>query len=386
VDKKWVKIGIVAFFLISFALILGNLYRIISTTAPDFRILWISAKDFISNVNPYTDPDLFIPNAYPPVSELFYIPLALLPYQVSQAVFIFISFSSLIGSLYLSIKLSTGRVNWQYFLLFMGLAFFSFPTKYSLGMGQINIIVLFLLILCYYLASKMDQNFVTDGLLLGFAIALKPIFIFFLLFFAFHKDWKVVYVSILTNLFLILISLAFWPPEIWVYWFNTAIVPLSNFAGREAYVNQGLLGFISRFVADINTRTYLNEIFTILVITLAIIFNYVKGDKKLGFSLFIISLLLFDTTSWQHHFVWLIFPFIVIFYHSIKSNNIILLSLIFISYLLESWNFKNPNQFSQIFLSNQFYGNIILWGINVYLILKSHQKVTPNTKLLLKIK
>ena len=369
--KTFKKIVVLAFFMTCFTLILGNLYRIISTSAPDFGVLWISAKDMLVGKNPYTNPTIYTPNAYPPISEIFYLPLGFLSYQKALAVFTFISFASILGSVFLSLKLTAKKAAWHYFLLFLGLTLMSFPTKFSLGMGQINPIVLFLLLLGVYLDRK--NNFLWAGVSLSIAIALKPIFVFFLLFFVLKKSWKTVLASVLLVTLLAVSTLIFWPLDIWISWFETGIVPLSNFAGREAYVNQGVVSFISRFISNINARIYLNLVTTIALIVLPVIMAIKKKGQDLVLSLFIITLLLFDTTSWQHHFVWLVFPSIVLFFRVIKSKRIILLGLLTIAYFLVSWNFKKPDLYPTILLSNQFYGTLIMWGMNIYFLVSTHK-------------
>src|SRR5512146_3308596 len=93
-------------FLASFILILGNLQRIFAGTTPDFSVLWLSAKDLLTGVNPYPDPRAFTPNGYPPMSLIFYLPLAFLPYQIAQAIFTLISFEALVASVFLSLKIA----------------------------------------------------------------------------------------------------------------------------------------------------------------------------------------------------------------------------------------------------------------------------------------
>ena len=377
-SKIWVKIGSLSFFLASFILFLGNIYRTISTSTPDFTILWISAKDLVAANNPYLDPKLFTPNAYPPVSEIPYLPLALLPYQISQAIFVFILFLSIVGAVFLSIKLTTGKVAWPHFLFFMGSAFLSFPTKFSLGMGQVNPLVLFLLLLAYFLESKNKS--VWSGITFGVSIILKPIFVFFVLFFALKKSWKVVSISLVTVFLSIIVTLIFWDPGIWLSWIKTGILPLTNLTGREAYSNQGLMGFISRFSANINIRKYLTGFISFLLVTEVSIFALTKKDRNLVLSLFIITLLFIDSASWQHHFVWLIFPFIVLINQIINSKNVLFLVLAIFAYLLASWNFKNPFPFPPIVLSNQFYGCLILWLMNTYCLISPQNKTTKIDK------
>jgi len=98
----------------------------------------------------------------------------------------------------------------------------------------------------------------------------------------------------------------------------------------------------------------------------------IKKKEDLELSLFIITLLLIDTLSWQHHFVWLMFPIIILGYYVARSRKVCLGLLIIFSYLLISWNFKNPSLFSQfpesLVLSHTFYGTFMLYLLNVLLL------------------
>lgn len=332
----------------------------------------------LKGVNPYTDPTIYTPNAYPPISEVFYLPLGLLPYTKALGIFTFISFASIVGSVFLSLKLVSGKVPWHYFLLFLAASAMSFPTKYPLGMGQINPLVLFLLLLAVFLDTKEKPTLA--GIIFGVSIALKPIFAFFLLFFVLKKSWKLVITSILTVAALTTCTLVFWPIQNWFSWYETAILPLANFTGREAYVNQGVVAFISRFVANINLIIYLNAIATIILVALSIFYAIRQKDKNLVLSLFILVLLLFDTTSWQHHFVWLIFPFITLLMEIIKKKNPVFMVFIVVSYLLVSWNFKNPGPIPLLLVSNQFYGALILLILNLLFLTKFQKNTTMAEK------
>lgn len=370
--KTWFKIAVIFFFLAGFIRITAiNLPWIYSSIGPDFTQVWISAKDLAASREPYLDPGLDYPNAYPPISEIFFLPLTLLSHQIALVVFTYISFASIIGSIFLSLKIATKKVPWHYFLLFITLSFASFPIRFSLGMGQVNMIVLFLLLLTVYLETKPINNSFAAGLSLGIAIALKPIFAFFLLFFALKKSWKIVLISTLSVAFLTAISLIFWPPQIWVNWYQSAIFPLISYMDPHNYVyqNQGLFGFLARQVSNFYTRIYLHKAATVLLVSFAAFLTFKKKEINLGLSFFIITLLLFDITSWQHHFVWLMFPFVVLFVNISKSKNAVLLGFLILSYLLVSWNIKYDYLYPNIILSNQFYGAVILWGINFYFLI-----------------
>jgi hypothetical protein len=383
VKKTWFKIAAVIFFLVGFTrMSTVNLPWIYSSLGPDFTQVWISAKDLTAAREPYLDPNLGYQNAYPPISEIFFLPFAFLSHQVALVIFTYISFASIIGSVFLSLKIAVKKVPWYYFLLFIGFSFASFPIRFSLGMGQVNMIVLFLLLLAVFSETKPKKNSLAAGLSLGAAIAIKPIFAFFLLFFALKKSWKVVFISTLIVIALSVTSLIFWPPQIWINWYQSTILPMTRFTAPYMYVyqNQGIFGFLSRQISNSNLRIFLTRAATVILIPLAAYLAFKKKEINLGLSFFIITLLLFDITSWQHHFVWLMFPFVVLLTYILKSKNAVLLGLLILSYLLVSYNIKYDYIYPKIILSTQFYGALILWGINFYFLRSRQIKITKTDR------
>ena len=158
------------------------------------------------------------------------------------------------------------------------------------------------------------------------------------------------------------------------FYFEQVIPPLLNLSGREIYYNQGLLGFISRLTENIEVRRYLGIVSTSLFVGITVVLTKKSKYENLLFSLFITLLLLIDTLSWQHHFVWLIFPFAVVVYYATKLKKYWVWFLIGLAYILVSWNFKNPEPLyifpKSLILSNTFYGAIILFVLNIYLLLR----------------
>ena len=360
----------------SLIFIFRSLTRGIFSIAPDFGVLWTGAGDLIKGNNPYTNPNLFTGIGYPPNSLLFYLPFTLIPYQTAQGLFTILSFVSSIGIILVSFKILRGNFFWQTFLVAFSLTFFSFPTKFTLGMGQNNLIAFFLLILAYYFYK--ERKLESAGFILGMSIALKTIFVFFVLFFVLKKQWKIVIFTVLMMVTTVVITAFFFDSNLYIYYIKEVVPPLFNLSGREIYYNQGVMGFVSRLISDLNIRKYLNLIMSLFVITMVSWpAFYKKFDKDLQFSLFVNAILLIDTISWQHHFVWLIFPFIVLTTYTLRRKLYWALGLVFVSYLLVSWNFKNPSQFSEfplsLLLSNTFYGTLLLFATNYILLLKTRR-------------
>jgi hypothetical protein len=232
-------------------------------------------------------------------------------------------------------------------------------------MGQQNSIA-FLLLLFAYLFYR-NKSPVFSGIFLGLSVSFKPVLGFVGLFFVIEKAWTVIFWAFVTIVAETALLFSIVRLNLFTDWVRQTLLylPLS---GREVYYNQGFSGFISRITQNTLLIKSSLVVFSLSVLSAIIAATRRVRDKNLIFSLLIISLLLLDTLSWQHHFVWLIFPFIVLTRHIIKSKNTVSSVLMVAAYLLVSWNFKTPANYPTILISNQFYGTIILWGINFYLL------------------
>lgn len=370
--KSFASLIIGILFIFSIAWTLLSLSKILATIAPDFNVLWLASKDLIVGNNPYLNPDIFTGVGYPANTLLFYIPFTFFNYHVAQAIFTLLSLAAIIYSIFLSFKILVNKVPLEYFLLAIALALISFPTKFTLGMGQNNAIALLILLISYFLYKR--EKSILAGIFLGIAISFKTIFIFFLLYYFLQKRWKLLlYTFITVGVFVIATALI--PNYGWYdYYLTKALPPLFELSGREIYYNQGIMGFVSRITTNLELRKYLNLFLSLILIAIPSYYALKSRNKNLTFSIFLVTLPLVDTLSWQHHFVWLIFPFIIIAYYLSKAKSNYLWILLGVSYLLISWNFKNPSiylEFPEILLlSNQFYGALILWGLNLFLLVK----------------
>ena len=141
-----------------------------------------------------------------------------------------------------------------------------------------------------------------------------------------------------------------------------------------------MAGFLQRGFSDESLRSSIRiGISFILVFCLfwAVFTKKIKnmGRINLEISAIITLSLLINSFSWQHHFVLLLIPFFVIFIY-IKSNklNLRYIAALGLSYILISINLKNPSSMFVIFQSHVFYGALLLYGLNIFLLLKKEKK------------
>ena len=146
--------------------------------------------------------------------------------------------------------------------------------------------------------------------------------------------------------------------DLYTYYLTDVLPPLFRFEDREIYYNQGISGFISRIVTDLELRKNLTMIVSVVLISINAYMVLVKKNLNLLFSLTTITLLLIDSLAWQHHFVWLLFPFIVLFSYPARLKDKFIITF---AYILISLNLPN----SLLFSNNVFIGTLILYCLNV---------------------
>lgn len=367
---------------------------------PDFNTQYYVPKMMLQRINPYSGgSQLFTPQVYPPTVFFVFFPLTFLSVIQASYVYTTLSIFSLVFSLYLLSKIFNVNFLGTQNLIFMTFAVISFPVKFTLGMGQINMFILLLMTLTL-LFIKNRKNLIA-GIFLGLAIVIKlfPLFLPLYLLIKFKKGnrgmaipWTRVKVWIqkkqLANdlevldgmLLVIVISMfliALFIPKDYILHFFFVTIPSLSSSWKLDYYNQALSGFIGRGLG-VGELANIIKIVLGLIITFITLYLIGKNEKEgifpdsLKFGILITLSLIVNNFSWQHHFVWLIIPFYITFIY-LKNINAKLFPyfILGISYILVSINFKDP-QILPIFLqSHVLFGALILLMLNLFLLSKS---------------
>jgi hypothetical protein len=283
-------------------------------------------------------------------------------------------------------KTVSQKIPLSVYLVSVDLVFLSFPTKFTLGMGQVNLLAYMFLIVGWYLySSKVLKNQPLSIVFFILAILVKPLLAFTLIFFVLRKQWQMLFAIMLGLACIMIAAGLLWGFDKYLYHLTHVLPHFAGYAGREIYYNQGTVGFVSRLFTDINTRIIFSNIINIgvLLSLVCIVWKYKVQDQIL-FSLLIIAIPLIDSLSWQHHFVVLIYPFIVVsfsIHKLLKQKHVnhpkLVSGALAISYLLISANIKNPSHFAtfpvNLILSHVFYGAFLLYILAVFIVAKSQK-------------
>ena len=333
-------------------------FHIISTSAPDFYVYYYAGRDFLHGINPYNDTSLYTLFTYPPVSLIFYATWALLPLALSQGLFIVLSGIAILVLPYVVMR--AFKMNTSLILVTFATACFiySFPTKFTLGMGQINAIAYLIIILGVHLRNKP----VISSVLISIACILKPVLVLCLLIYVIRRDWSRLALIIFLGGTALVLSYLIVGSSTFIYYFDHIIPHLASVDGREIYYNQGLLGFISRITADSYQRSLYSTGGSVIILIITMWNCYKRNNLSYQFSLVLTTLVIIDTLSWQHHFIFLLYPILYLVMNSRKGIGLYSIGL---AYILISINISTPFLYRvgplSLVLSHGLCGAFIIW-------------------------
>ncbi|HVZ12626.1 MAG TPA: glycosyltransferase family 87 protein [Patescibacteria group bacterium] len=348
---------------------------------PDFSNYYYGAKLAFSGGNPYMgDYHFFSQYLYPPIFTILFFPFTFFTFQIAEKIWTVLSLSAFFVTIYLIFKLLKEDIFKTQNLLLFGIILLTFfPTKFTLGMGQANMFIFLLFALSIY-SYHLDRKTIS-GFFLAFSILLKVFPVFLILFFIINKKWKILVAFAIFSCVFLAATYFIVGGNINIYFVKNVLPSLLS-GWKTDYYNQALTGFIGRATNNLQIRIFFKIILSaiIFLITLFSFFKKTKSElTNLKIGIAISASLLINAFSWQHHFVWILFPlFATLFY--IKKNHFQISSyaLLLLSYILIAWNFPNPAGIPVILRSHVFYGGLILWGFDICLVCKSGFKTAKS--------
>ncbi len=331
----------------------------------DFSVYYQYSKLFLAGGNPYTlSPQTRIPLNYPPSSLLSFIPFTIFTQRDAQMIFTILSLIALLVSC--NALLSYFGFSRPARLILLSLALQNFPTKFTLVLGQVNMVILFFIIFSFIWEQK--KRYKLSGIALGLATMIKPITLPLFIYFLIRKKITV----IKNGLSLLLISngvmlLIF--PYLGSYFWERIPYLIGQTATSVNLYDQSLRAFLIR----VGLPGYALSIIAVLILYFAAIFNYLrrKNQSDALNSLTFFSLILAITTigssfTWQHHLVFLIPGFFAETLYFLKSKSALRGILLATSFVLVSYHFPDiahPPTTNPFLISHSLMGSLLLIGL-----------------------
>lgn len=288
--------------------------------------LYLKGQDFYNQTGFY----------YTPISIFFFLPLAYLPYKISAWVFflfnlviLFVTFEVIFSILANYSKIV--RENEKILLIFS--IFLFYPVSVSFIMGQINILILFVVVLVYYVNFIKKRTIITSFLIfLGTIFKIWPFILSIMNFFV-DKSKKLFFYSTLLVVIGMFASLS-------VFDLSTCsnfLIKLLNFQKIRIYEpiailevkdplesNCSFFNSLSKIFSVIQVK-YDDNVFLLIKLFIALIilnFLIILKNKPLNikekqihiFNLIITSFLFLSNVFWIHYFCFLILSYLFYIY------------------------------------------------------------------------
>ena len=389
---------------LSTALVLGavlGLWRFASVAylswmgvAPDLANNYTGAMVLRSGGMIYdTDLPLFVGYDNPPLTAILTMPLTLFDLQTAIRLFLSLNVLLLIASL--ALIFMTKReylLRYPYWLVALALLLNLDPVLDSVLLGQLDLLILFLIVAAYW--GYRSGREVVAGASLGLATMIKISPGLLILYFLFKRRLRVVASAFATVALIGSLSLLVAGPNTHMQ-FITDILP-TLLAGSAQMENQSLNGFFNRLFLEASFLTDLAEvpplpqvrILTLLTSVLLtgivafLLHKRLASGSDLGFdveySLVVILLPLISSIAWHHYMAWYVLPLLVLVNPRLRRSlprrtSLVLATVALLSYMTlcipiatYATNFLGGS--AKILLSMRLYAGLALFGIFAYLI------------------
>ena len=337
----------------------------------DYSYYLKAAQNLLSGQDPYfTYPT----QVYPPASLLLFIPLSLLPPDLSKLLWTTISLISLFLALNIFSGYALKKDSNVFATIFFLISLQTFPVKYALAQGQVNFLV-FLGYACIFHFLSQKKLHLT-GLILSLIVILKVNPLLLIPYLILTKNTKSLPVFLLGLLSLNLYIDLLFPHPLNKSFLQSLVNMSTNYSGY--YYNTSLAGLFIRLTNQ-QIAGILNLAFSGLVWILVFISSLKAKHNPLTFSLFLVAILLTSPITWQHYLFWSLPAFLILV--SRKQNKLTLI-LTALSFSLINLNLKDPQQLS---MTNPLYSHATFGLLLLFLILilenqrvgsHSHQSVS----------
>jgi alpha-1,2-mannosyltransferase len=243
---------------------------------------------------------------YPPMTALIFAALSVVPVSILRWLFTAASIVSVGAGLWLTLgalgyRRSALRAGVT--LIAAGVTLWLAPVQQTLGLGQVNLVLMLIIIADFCLPDTARAKGVGVGLAAGFKLT-PLIFIPYLLL---TRRFRAAGVSAATFALTVVVSLVLLPSQSSKFWFGGLFLSPHR-TGNNAYVaNQSLHGTLSRLIGDTPAAQASWVVLSIIVGVFGLLLAARwarRGYEMIGVLICALTGLLVSPVSWTHHWVW----------------------------------------------------------------------------------
>jgi hypothetical protein len=346
-------------------------------TYPDFRVYYPAAAAYTQQKSPYDTDETFFTNfSYPPLIAQAFVPFTVFQIEAAERIWAYTNLALWSLSLIILLRVMQIRLISPQALWTVGAACLFFPAKFTIGMGQINMVLLFLLSLSLYLSLRGNHRI--SGILIGMSMLIKLFpFVLPILTLVSRRGRESLFYAAGCILTCAVVSI-FAAPALWAFFLNT-LLPALSVSLKSDYYNQTLFGLFLRHISPESAYVLWGICSGMIVITaIAVCLRYRPGLPAI-LALSLPLSLTIQTFAWQHLFVLTLISFAYIYRVSTALHTRVWWIFCFGSaYICCAINFASPSPLPLILQSHQLIGTLILTGLCVWSMIQRYEyRITP---------
>lgn len=256
--------------------------------------VWLAGGDLYGRL-PATIIGNHLPFTYPPIAAVLFWPATLVPYVVASFLLTALSIVVLAIVVVVVLRALDVRPTWVLASAVFPLALLLEPVRVTLYFGQINILLMSLVVLdCLVRTPKWPR-----GALVGLAAAIKLTPAAFVLFFLLRGDRRAAVTAVVSFLCVTALGFMFnWAGSV-KYWTNTLFDP--DRIGKVAQEsNQTFSGLLARLGIERGVL-WLVLVAAVIAVGIVAVRRAVDPVRALGLNALVV--LLVSPVSWSHHWV-----------------------------------------------------------------------------------
>jgi alpha-1,2-mannosyltransferase len=245
-----------------------------------------------------------LPFTYPPLAAMLFVPLALVPYAVALVAWTLASVLLLWWCLVIVLRHAAPRLADHRMIAtwILPFALVAEPVRETIGFGQINILLMALVLI----DTLTRRPWLPRGVLIGLAAAIKLTPAVFILVFLVRREWRNAAVTFLAGVGFTLAAAAVHWENSRTYWLDT-LRDTGRIGGESYSSNQSLRGFLARLAEPGESADSLVWLILVLLALGLVVWAMVRVDSLLWSVLLASTVaLVCSPVSWSHHWVWLV--------------------------------------------------------------------------------
>ncbi len=248
-----------------------------------------------------------LPFTYPPIAAALFTVFTPIPLWVGSLLLTCASIACVAITLRLVLQNVSARPKaqlWWLVIAAMAIGLWFGPIKETLSFGQVNVILMLLIVV----DALYGRGRWWGGMLIGLAIAIKLTPAVFLLLFVLRRDWRGALTTVVSFLAFTGVGYLLMPRDSVQYWTSTLLDPAR--IGRLAYAsNQSINAVLVRVGLEGNMRTVA---WFVAALVIGLFIAWVAGrlltfghDTAATITVAFVALFC-SPVSWGHHWVWVL--------------------------------------------------------------------------------